>query len=131
LHPGCCAQASAPGILRAKCRVIHIDGEAILWAHQRLLQRPEQRRILMVISDGAPVDDSTLSVNHGKYLEQHLQSVVDWIETKSSVELLAIGISHDVRHYYQRAITINDVEQPGSSIINQLPVLFDMQGTSK
>ena len=85
----------------------------------------------MVISDGAPVDDSTLSVNHGKYLEQHLQSVVDWIETKSSVELLAIGIGHDVRHYYQRAITINDVEQLGSSIINQLSVLFDMQGTSK
>ena len=118
-------------MLRESLLKENIDGEAILWAHQRLLQRPEQRRILMVISDGAPVDDSTLSANHGKYLEQHLQSVVDWIETKSSVELLAIGIGHDVRHYYQRAITINDVEQLGSSIINQLSVLFDMQGTSK
>ena len=118
-------------MLRESLLKENIDGEAILWAHQRLLQRPEQRRILMVISDGAPVDDSTLSANHGKYLEQHLQSVVDWIETKSSVELLAIGIGHDVRHYYRRAITINDIEQLGSSIINQLSVLFDMQGTSK
>ena len=78
----------------------NIDGEAILWAHQRVLGRPEQRRILMVISDGAPVDDSTLSANPGNYLEQHLRKVIEWIEQRSPVELLAIGIGHDVTRYY-------------------------------
>ncbi|HCO90786.1 MAG TPA: cobaltochelatase subunit CobT, partial [Alphaproteobacteria bacterium] len=80
----------------------NIDGEALSWAHDRLMARPEQRRILMVISDGAPVDDSTLSVNPGNYLERHLREVIEWIETRSPVELLAIGIGHDVTRYYKR-----------------------------
>ncbi|MDP6950677.1 MAG: hypothetical protein QF783_05905 [Arenicellales bacterium] len=112
-------------MLRESLLKENIDGEAILWAHQRLMQRPEQRRILMVISDGAPVDDSTLSANHGKYLEQHLKHVIDWVERISPVELLAIGIGHDVRHYYRHATTIDDVEQLGNNIINQLSVLFN------
>lgn len=103
----------------------NIDGEALLWAHQRLLTRPEQRRILMVISDGAPVDDSTLSVNHGNYLEQHLRSVIDWIEKRSDVELTAIGIGHDVTRYYSRAVTITDSEQLGSVMMEQLADLFE------
>jgi cobaltochelatase CobT len=86
----------------------NIDGEALLWAHNRLMARNEQRRILMVISDGAPVDDSTLSVNAGNYLEVHLKRVIEWIERVSPVELLAIGIGHDVTRYYRRAVTIVD-----------------------
>ena len=88
----------------------NIDGEALAWAHRRLMARPEQRRILMMISDGAPVDDSTLSVNSGSYLEQHLRQVIDEIETRSPVELIAIGIGHDVTRYYRRAVTITDAE---------------------
>ncbi len=103
----------------------NIDGEALLWAHARLIARPEERRILMVISDGAPVDDSTLSVNSGTYLERHLRQVIDWIETKSPVQLVAIGIGHDVTRYYQRAVTIMDVEQLGGTMIEQLAGLFD------
>jgi cobaltochelatase CobT len=103
----------------------NIDGEALLWAHNRLIQRTEQRRILMVISDGAPVDDSTLSVNPGNYLEQHLREVIDWIETKSPVELLAIGIGHDVTRYYRRAVTIVDAEQLGGAVLEQLAALFE------
>ncbi|MBY9063970.1 cobaltochelatase subunit CobT [Sphingomonas yunnanensis] len=105
----------------------NIDGEALLWAHARMLARPEERRILMVISDGAPVDDSTLSVNTGSYLERHLRQVIGWIEKKSSVELVAIGIGHDVTRYYSRAVTIMDAEQLGGTIIEQLAALFDAE----
>jgi cobaltochelatase CobT len=103
----------------------NIDGEALLWAHNRLIGRPEQRRILMVISDGAPVDDSTLSVNPGNYLERHLRQVIEAIETQSSVELIAIGIGHDVTRYYQRAVTIVDAEQLGGVMTEKLAELFD------
>jgi cobaltochelatase CobT len=103
----------------------NIDGEALLWAHNRLLARPEQRRILMVISDGAPVDDSTLSVNSGNYLEKHLREVIAHIENRSAVELLAIGIGHDVRRYYRRAVTIMDAEELGGTVMRQLASLFD------
>jgi cobaltochelatase CobT len=103
----------------------NIDGEALLWAHNRIVGRPEQRRILMVISDGAPVDDSTLSVNPGNYLEQHLRRVIDWIETYSPVQLVAIGIGHDVTRYYRRAVTIVDAEQLGSTMMEKLAELFD------
>ncbi len=104
----------------------NIDGEALLWAHTRLLARPEDRRILMVISDGAPVDDSTLSVNSAGYLEQHLRKVIDWIEKQSPVQLVAIGIGHDVTRYYKRAVTIMDVEQLGGTIVEQLADLFEV-----
>lgn len=103
----------------------NIDGEALLWAHNRLIARAEDRRILMVISDGAPVDDSTLSVNHGGYLEQHLRKVIEMIETRYPVQLVAIGIGHDVTRYYKRAVTIMDVEQLGGTMIEQLAGLFD------
>ena len=103
----------------------NIDGEALIWAHNRLLGRPEQRRILMVISDGAPVDDSTLSVNSGNYLERHLREVIEQIETKSPVELIAIGIGHDVTRYYKRAVTIVDAEQLGGAMTEKLAELFD------
>ena len=103
----------------------NIDGEALLWAHNRLLGRPEQRRILMVISDGAPVDDTTLSVNSANYLERHLRHVIDYIETRSPVELTAIGIGHDVTRYYKRAVTIVDAEQLGGAMTEQLAALFD------
>lgn len=103
----------------------NIDGEALLWAHNRLLARQEDRRILMVISDGAPVDDSTLSVNSSSFLEKHLRKVIDWIENKSPVELLAIGIGHDVTRYYKRAVTLMDAEQLGGAIVEQLAALFD------
>ncbi|MBI1239972.1 MAG: cobaltochelatase subunit CobT [Alphaproteobacteria bacterium] len=103
----------------------NIDGEALIWAHQRLMARPEQRRILMVISDGAPVDDSTLSVNAGNYLERHLRQVIEEIETRSSVELIAIGIGHDVTRYYRRAVTIVDAEQLGGAMTEKLAELFD------
>ena len=102
----------------------NIDGEAILWAHHRLAGRPEQRRILMVISDGAPVDDSTLSANPGNYLERHLREVIGWVETRSDVELTAIGIGHDVTRYYRRAVTISDPEQLGGAMLGQLSALF-------
>jgi len=103
----------------------NIDGEALLWAHQRLIARPEERRILMVISDGAPVDDSTASANGGTYLERHLRQVIAWIEQKSPVELVAIGIGHDVTRYYERAVTIMDAEQLGGAMIEQLARLFE------
>ncbi len=102
----------------------NIDGEALLWAHQRLIARPEQRRILMMISDGAPVDDSTLSVNPGNYLERHLRAVIDLIETRSPVELIAIGIGHDVTRYYRRAVTIVDAEELAGAMTEQLASLF-------
>ncbi len=103
----------------------NIDGEALLWAHSRLLARHEDRRILIVISDGAPVDDSTLSSNPSIYLEQHLRDVITKIESTSPVQLLAIGIGHDVTRYYKRAVTITDVEQLGGTVMNQLAELFD------
>ncbi|WP_420559817.1 cobaltochelatase subunit CobT [Tepidicaulis sp.] len=103
----------------------NIDGEALIWAHNRLLARPEQRRIMMVISDGAPVDDSTLSVNAGNYLERHLRRVIEEIESHSPVELLAIGIGHDVTRYYRRAVTIVDAEQLGGAMTDKLAELFD------
>jgi cobaltochelatase CobT len=105
----------------------NIDGEALIWAHNRLLARPEERRILLVISDGAPVDDSTASANSGTYLEKHLRQVIGWIESRSSVELAAIGIGHDVTRYYSRAVTIMDAEQLGGALIDQLASLFDAE----
>ena len=105
----------------------NIDGEALMWAHDRLLARPEQRRILMVISDGAPVDDSTLSVNRSNYLERHLREAITYIESRSSVELLAIGIGHDVTRYYRRAVTLVDAEQLGGTIMEELADLFDTE----
>ncbi len=107
----------------------NIDGEALLWAHKRLIARPEQRKILMMISDGAPVDDSTLSVNPGNYLERHLRGVIDLIETKSPVELLAIGIGHDVTRYYRRAVTIVDAEELAGAMTEQLASLFSEEST--
>lgn len=108
----------------------NIDGEALMWAHNRLLGRPEQRRILMVISDGAPVDDATLSANPGNYLERHLRDVIEFIETRSDVELTAIGIGHDVTRYYRRAVTLVDAEELGGTVMANLTQLFDeeMQG---
>ena len=103
----------------------NIDGEALIWAHNRLLGRPEQRRILMMISDGAPVDDSTLSVNPGNYLERHLRAVIEEVETKSPIELLAIGIGHDVTRYYRRAVTIVDAEELAGAMTEQLASLFE------
>ncbi|QEE08247.1 cobaltochelatase subunit CobT [Bartonella kosoyi] len=102
----------------------NIDGEALIWAHQRLLSRREQRRILMVISDGAPVDDSTLSVNASNYLEKHLRAVIQEIQTHSPIELIAIGIGHDVTRYYQRAVTIMNAEELADAITKQLEALF-------
>jgi cobaltochelatase CobT len=103
----------------------NIDGEALIWAHNRLLSCSEQRRILMVISDGAPVDDSTLSVNSGNYLERHLRQVISDIEARSPVELIAIGIGHDVTRYYRRAVTIVDAEELGGAMTEKLAELFD------
>jgi cobaltochelatase CobT len=103
----------------------NIDGEALLWAHNRLIARPEERRILMVISDGAPVDDSTASANGGSYLERHLRQVIGWIEKRSPVELLAIGIGHDVTRYYERAVTIMDADQLAGAMVEQLARLFE------
>ncbi|MBV8568923.1 MAG: cobaltochelatase subunit CobT [Methylobacteriaceae bacterium] len=102
----------------------NIDGEALDWAHRRLLMRPEQRRILMMISDGAPVDDSTLSVNPGNYLEKHLRYIIEEIESRSPVELIAIGIGHDVTRYYRRAVTIVDAEELGGAMTEKLAELF-------
>jgi cobaltochelatase CobT len=109
----------------------NIDGEALLWAHNRLLGRPEDRRILMVISDGAPVDDSTLSVNPGNYLEKHLREVIRDIEKLGQVELTAIGIGHDVTRYYRRAVTIVDAEQLGGVMLERLAELFEEENTSR
>ena len=106
----------------------NIDGEALQWAHERILARAEQRKIMMVISDGAPVDDSTLSVNIGNYLERHLRQMIEEIETRSPVELIAIGIGHDVTRYYKRAVTIVDAEQLGGAMTEQLASLFDENG---
>jgi len=103
----------------------NIDGEAILWAYNRLIKRKEERKILMVISDGAPVDDSTLSVNSGDFLEKHLKKIVKYIESKSNIEILAIGIGHDVSRYYKKAIKITDVQELGDVMIGQLSGLFD------
>ncbi len=103
----------------------NIDGEALLWAHSRLMARTEERKILMVISDGAPVDDSTLSVNSGSYLEKHLRQVIGWIEARSPVQLVAIGIGHDVTRYYAKAVTIMDADQLGGTMVEQLAGLFD------
>ena len=102
----------------------NIDGEALLWAFKRISSRKEERKILMVISDGAPVDDSTLSVNSGDYLEKHLKQTVKWIEENSKIEILAVGIGHDVTRYYKKAIKITDVQELGDVMINQLTRLF-------
>jgi cobaltochelatase CobT len=99
--------------------------QALEWSYRRLLGRAEQRKILVVISDGAPVDDSTLSVNPSNYLERHLREVITMIERRSSVELLAIGIGHDVTRYYSRAVTITDAEQLAGAVTEQLAALFD------
>lgn len=106
----------------------NIDGEALAWAHRRLLGRPEQRRILMMISDGAPVDDSTLSVNTGQYLENHLRKVINEIETRSAVQLIAIGIGHDVTRYYRRAVTISDPSELAGAMTDKLVELFEESG---
>ena len=103
----------------------NIDGEAISWAYSRIKKRKEERKILMVISDGAPVDDSTLSVNSGDFLEKHLKKIVKYIENKSDIEVLAIGIGHDVSRYYDKAIKITDVNELGDVMISQLSSLFD------
>jgi len=103
----------------------NIDGEALQWAHKRILGRPENRRILMVISDGAPVDDSTQSVNPGNYLEKHLRYVIEDIETRSPVQLVAIGIGHDVTRYYRRAVTLLDAEELAGALTDNLADLFD------
>jgi cobaltochelatase CobT len=108
----------------------NIDGEALAWAHRRLLGRAEQRRILMMISDGAPVDDSTLSVNSGSYLEQHLRQVIEEIETRSPVELIAIGIGHDVTRYYRRAVTITDPSELAGAMTDKLVELFEEEARS-
>lgn len=103
----------------------NIDGEALEWAHRRMMARPEARKVLMVISDGAPVDDSTLSVNPANYLEKHLRDVIAMVEKRRAVELIAIGIGHDVTRYYDRAVTITDVEQLAGAMTEQLASLFD------
>jgi cobaltochelatase CobT len=108
----------------------NIDGEALLWAHNRLRERTEERRILMVISDGAPVDDSTLSVNPGNTLEKHLREAIADIERLHEVELIAIGIGHDVTRYYRRAVTIVDAEQLGGVMLEKLAELFEEEGAS-
>jgi cobaltochelatase CobT len=103
----------------------NIDGEAISWAFNRIKKRKEERKILMVISDGAPVDDSTLSVNSGDFLEKHLKKIVKYIEERTEIEILAIGIGHDVSRYYNRAIKITDVNELGDVMISQLSSLFE------
>ena len=109
----------------------NIDGEALEWAHRRMTMRPEQRKVLMVISDGAPVDDSTLSVNPANYLEKHLRDVIAMVEKRKAVELVAIGIGHDVTRYYERAVTITDVEQLAGAMTEQLASLFDSDPRSR
>jgi cobaltochelatase CobT len=105
----------------------NIDGEALEWAHRRTISRPEARKVLMVISDGAPVDDATLSVNPANYLEKHLRDVISMVEKRKAVELVAIGIGHDVTRYYDRAVTITDVEQLAGAMTEQLASLFDTE----
>ena len=124
-HPWRRARKNLGLMMREGLLKENIDGEALDWAHKRLLARTEQRKILMMISDGAPVDDSTLSVNPGNYLERHLRHIIEEIETRSPVELIAIGIGHDVTRYYRRAVTIVDVEQLGGAITDQLAELFE------
>ncbi|MDX8499470.1 cobaltochelatase subunit CobT [Mesorhizobium captivum] len=124
-HPWRRARRNLGLMMREGLLKENIDGEALLWAHNRLIGRPEQRKILMMISDGAPVDDSTLSVNPGNYLERHLRAVIELIETRSPVELLAIGIGHDVTRYYRRAVTIVDAEELAGAMTEQLASLFD------
>jgi len=119
------ARANLGLMLREGLLKENIDGEALLWAYSRLMARREQRKIMMVISDGAPVDDSTLSANQGNYLEEHLRRVIDWIETKTDVQLIAIGIGHDVTRYYRRAVTLIDAEELGGAITEKLAELFD------
>ena len=109
----------------------NIDGEALEWAHRRMLARPEQRKILMVISDGAPVDDSTLSVNPANFLEKHLRDVIAMVERRKAVELIAIGIGHDVTRYYQRAVTITDAEQLAGAMTEQLAALFEVDARKR
>ncbi|MER9285225.1 cobaltochelatase subunit CobT [Mesorhizobium australicum] len=123
-HPWRRARRNLGLMMREGLLKENIDGEALLWAHDRLIARPEQRKILMMISDGAPVDDSTLSVNPGNYLERHLRAVIELIETRSPVELLAIGIGHDVTRYYRRAVTIVDAEELAGAMTEQLASLF-------
>ncbi|MES0045288.1 cobaltochelatase subunit CobT [Mesorhizobium sp. M0091] len=123
-HPWRRARRNLGLMMREGLLKENIDGEALLWAHNRLIARPEQRKILMMISDGAPVDDSTLSVNPGNYLERHLRAVIEMIETRSPVELLAIGIGHDVTRYYRRAVTIVDAEELAGAMTEQLASLF-------
>ena len=103
----------------------NVDGEALAWAHQRLARRNEERKILIVISDGAPVDDSTLSTNHSNFLDNHLRQIIDSIENQSNVELLAIGIGHDVTKYYQKSITINRAEELAEALLDKLTELFN------
>ena len=107
----------------------NVDGEALVWAYNRLKYRNEKRKILIIISDGAPVDDSTLSVNLGNYLEKNLRDVINLIENKKEVELLAIGIGHDVSRYYKKAVKITDVQDLGDVMINQLTDLFSGKKT--
>ena len=123
-HPWRRARRNLGLMMREGLLKENIDGEALLWAHNRLIARPEQRKILMMISDGAPVDDSTLSVNPGNYLERHLRAVIELIENRSPVELLAIGIGHDVTRYYRRAVTIVDAEELAGAMTEQLASLF-------
>ncbi|ESX68217.1 MULTISPECIES: cobaltochelatase subunit CobT [unclassified Mesorhizobium] len=123
-HPWRRARRNLGLMMREGLLKENIDGEALLWAHNRLIARPEQRKILMMISDGAPVDDSTLSVNPGNYLERHLRAIIELIETRSPVELLAIGIGHDVTRYYRRAVTIVDAEELAGAMTEQLASLF-------
>ena len=124
-HPWRRARKNLGLMMREGLLKENIDGEALDWAHKRLLARTEQRRILMMISDGAPVDNSTLSVNPGNYLERHLRWIIEDIETRSPVELIAIGIGHDVTRYYRRAVTIVDAEELGGAMTDKLAELFD------
>ena len=105
----------------------NVDGEALSWAYKRILSRQEKRKILVVISDGAPVDDSTLSVNPGNYLEKNLRDVILNIEKNSEVELIAVGIGHDVSRYYSKAVTIMDVDQLGEVLLNELSTIFSIK----
>src|SRR5262249_17054921 len=123
-HPWRSARKNLGLMMREGLLKENIDGDALDWAHKRLLARTETRKILMMISDGAPVDDSTLSVNPGNYLERHLRWVIEHIETRSPVELIAIGIGHDVTRYYRRAVTIVDAEELGGVMTEKLAELF-------
>ncbi len=118
-------------MLKAELLRENIDGEALLWAHERLLARPDRRRILMVISDGAPFDDATLTANDERYLDRHLRLVIRWIERRSPIQLMAIGIGHDVTNYYRRAFTVSEPDDLGETMISQLTTLFDSGGTAE